>query len=220
MLEASWYPVALSGDIAPGTGNGTRIHGREIVVWRGVDGVAHVWDDRCPHRGMRLSFGFIRGNDIACLYHGWRYDGAGRCRYVPAHPQLTPPETIKASVHASVERLGMVWMRGDGDDPPPEERTVTPVRSITIACPPRDVAQSLRRDPGTGSRFGPFLVANGAGDEETLIGLQPLSDKASVLHMVIAGMQSDNAQKRASRWSEDLRCELETAAACRVGHLA
>lgn len=57
----------------------------------------------CPHRGMRLSLGFIRGDQVACLYHGWHYD-AGQCRYIPAHPQLTPPETIRVQAFETAER--------------------------------------------------------------------------------------------------------------------
>ena len=86
-------------------------------MWRDSDGVAHVWEDRCPHRGMRLSLGFVRGDQIACLYHGWRYDAAGQCRYIPAHPQLTPPETIRVPVLA----VG----GADGDDLGAKRRPAT-----------------------------------------------------------------------------------------------
>ena len=47
----------------------------------------HVWEDRCPHRGMRLSMGFVRSDRIACLYHGWQYGTDGHCLYIPAHPR-------------------------------------------------------------------------------------------------------------------------------------
>jgi Rieske [2Fe-2S] domain len=35
-----------------------------VVVWRGQDGKVHAWEDWCPHRGMRLSFGFARGKSL------------------------------------------------------------------------------------------------------------------------------------------------------------
>ena len=50
-----WHPVALSTSVEPGSSAGTQIDGREYVVWRDNNGVAHVWEDRCPHRGMKLS---------------------------------------------------------------------------------------------------------------------------------------------------------------------
>ncbi|RVC56037.1 Rieske (2Fe-2S) protein, partial [Mesorhizobium sp. M00.F.Ca.ET.038.03.1.1] len=86
-----WHPVALSASIEPGSSAGTHIDGKEFVVWRDNRGAPHVWEDRCPHRGMKLSFGFVRGDHIACLYHGWQYDTAGQCRYIPARPAQDEP---------------------------------------------------------------------------------------------------------------------------------
>ena len=56
MLEG-WTAVGLSGDWEPGAVAGVIVEGREWALWRGVSGKAHIWEDRCPHRGMRLSFG-------------------------------------------------------------------------------------------------------------------------------------------------------------------
>ena len=114
-----WYPLCLSGDIEPGTSTGTRLFGRELVVWRDHAGASHVWEDRCPHRGMRLSFGFVRGDRIACLYHGWQFDAAGRCRLIPAHPDLKVPPSIMVERYASAERLGIVWVRDHDVDEGP-----------------------------------------------------------------------------------------------------
>lgn len=111
MTGSAWHPVALSHDVARNTSTDTRLGGEELVVWRDGDGRIHVWPDRCPHRGMRLSFGFVRENHIACLYHGWRFDAAGQCRYIPAHPDLDVPPTIRIEPFATREQFGMVWVR-------------------------------------------------------------------------------------------------------------
>lgn len=217
----AWYPVALSSDIEPGTSNGTRLFGREIVVWRDSDGAAHVWEDRCPHRGMRLSFGFVRGDQIACLYHGWRYDAAGQCRTIPAHPQLTPPETIRVPVFASAERMGMIWVRSDGppQGEPPPDGDVTPVRSITVDCPPERALSHISGPPHApaggavdadlAGSLSPPLVAFRHGDDSVLVGVQPLSPDECVLHIVVQGDRRGPAQKRVSTWAEALRRTLE-----------
>ena len=67
----AWYPVALSNGIEPGRSAGTRLFDQELCIWRDTEGTAHAWEDRCPHRGMRLSFGFVRGDRIACLSLSW-----------------------------------------------------------------------------------------------------------------------------------------------------
>ncbi len=105
-MQQAWYPVALSEMIPAGTSAGVVIDGAEIVVWRDTSGAAHTWEDRCPHRGMKLSFGFVRGDHIACLYHGWEYDTGGTCRYIPAHPQLEVPKTICVKTYGVAEAGG------------------------------------------------------------------------------------------------------------------
>lgn len=72
----NWVPIALGKDVPAGTTRSAMLEDRALVIWRGADGEAHVWEDRCPHRGMRLSFGFVRENALNCLYHGWQY-GSG-----------------------------------------------------------------------------------------------------------------------------------------------
>jgi phenylpropionate dioxygenase-like ring-hydroxylating dioxygenase large terminal subunit len=66
-------PVSLSGGVEPGARTGTSVNGLPVVVWRGADGSVRAWPDRCPHRGMRLSFGFVRRNALVCIYHGWSF---------------------------------------------------------------------------------------------------------------------------------------------------
>ena len=44
----------------------------------------HAVEDRCPHRGARLSLGWNLGDRLACWYHGVEVDGTGTVRKVPA----------------------------------------------------------------------------------------------------------------------------------------
>jgi nitrite reductase (NADH) small subunit len=44
----------------------------DIAVFRLADGRLCAIEDRCPHRGARLSRGLIyEGDKVACLDHGW-----------------------------------------------------------------------------------------------------------------------------------------------------
>ena len=48
-----------------------RLHG-DIALFRGEDGRLFAIDDRCPHRGARLSNGAVYEVDkVACADHGW-----------------------------------------------------------------------------------------------------------------------------------------------------
>jgi nitrite reductase/ring-hydroxylating ferredoxin subunit len=225
-FPAEWYAVVLSDGLEAGTSAGTRLFGKEIVVWRDASGMAHAWEDRCPHRGMRLSFGFVRGDRIACLYHGWQYDAAGRCRYIPAHPDLNVPETICVSTYPCCEGIGMVWVHSElGNETPPELRfdcrDVTPVRSIYINCQPDMVLQYLleRKLPPlpAAATTGPRVARSGSlfaltvGSDELLAAVQPFDQSKTALHLAISGSQDCHAsgKKKIALWAQELRRYLE-----------
>ena len=78
-----WWPVAASWMITDEPRGLTRL-GEKIVVWRDKEGSVHCLEDRCPHRGARLSMGWNIGDRIACWYHGLEIGGDGVVKNVPA----------------------------------------------------------------------------------------------------------------------------------------
>ncbi len=68
-LRNYWYPVAPSWQVANAPIGLTRL-GEQLVVWRDQEGRVHALEDRCPHRGARLSLGWNLGDRVACWYHG------------------------------------------------------------------------------------------------------------------------------------------------------
>lgn len=194
-VPPGWTPVALSRDIPPATSAGAVCNGAEIVVWRDTAGAVHIWEDRCPHRGMKLSFGFVRGDRIACLYHGWEYDSSAACRYIPAHPELDVPATIRVARYRAVDAGGRVWVAGvdDLDAAPEFGDSVTPLRSLHADAPLLALAELFTAHglPGRGS-VSDVMVA---GAEIALTqsglrlraGLQPVHGGASALHLVVEG---------------------------------
>lgn len=130
-MTTGWTPIALSRDVPAGVTRAVLLDGKELVIWRG-DGAAHVWEDRCPHRGMRLSLGFVRDNSLNCLYHGWQYGAASSCIRIPAHPDLTVPPSIKANAYEAVEAGGLIWVRLAGEDTLPA-LPVDPIPVLSLA---------------------------------------------------------------------------------------
>lgn len=132
-----WVPVALSRDVPKGTTRAVLMDGAEFVIWRGEGGSVQIWEDRCPHRGMRLSFGFVRGDSLNCLYHGWTYGTGGACHKIPAHPDLTVPPTIRANTFTSAESGGLVLLhRGRDPGTPPVLLAGRPIASLAMATTP------------------------------------------------------------------------------------
>lgn len=227
-IGANWYAVAIAEGLESGTCAGVRLFDKEIVLWRDGAGSVHAWEDRCPHRGMRLSFGFVRGDRIACLYHGWQYSTDGQCRYIPAHPDLTVPTTIRATAYPCCESIGMVWIYSElgaepPPTPPPERQPVTPVRSIYLEHAAETIAERLAGGgvppfPADAANSRPAVEQHGAllsvrhGETEFLAALQPVGESKSALHLAICGRGEEwrgNGQKRVAQWAQELRGNLQ-----------
>lgn len=78
-----WYPVLESYEIGYKPLGVERL-GRRLVFWRPSDNKPHAHLDRCPHLGAVLSSGKICEDRLVCPFHGFEFDGDGRCHYIPA----------------------------------------------------------------------------------------------------------------------------------------
>jgi nitrite reductase/ring-hydroxylating ferredoxin subunit len=220
-----WHPVGLSHSIEAGSSAGTRLFGKELVVWRDTGGMAHVWEDRCPHRGMKLSFGFVRGDHIACLYHGWQYARGGYCQYIPAHPDLDVPKTIKVPVYQTQEYGGMIWtaLSGNPSPSPAYRDQAVPLRSLYLDCGAEAAIAELDRvrlmpfaSPALADTIVDHLTATlytvSTGDDRLLIGIQTISDTRTGLHLAICGspeLYEGAGQTHFLNWALQLRRALE-----------
>ena len=83
--------------------------GEDVALWR-CAGEIRAWQDLCIHRGTRLSLGSIEKDTVVCAYHGWTYDGDGRCVKIPAHPDQQPPAKAKVKTYLAKERYSLVWV--------------------------------------------------------------------------------------------------------------
>lgn len=116
-----WHPVAASWQVGNAPMGVTRL-GEQIALWRDAQGQVHAIEDRCPHRGARLSLGWNLGDRLACWYHGIEIDGGGVVKTVPAVSNC-PMEGKKCIKSYPVqERCGAVflWFGVDPEAPPAE----------------------------------------------------------------------------------------------------
>ena len=117
ILARHWYPVARIVDVGPKP-MAVSLLDVALVIYRSSAGIG-VARDLCPHRGVPLSMGTVDGDELTCAYHGLRYGPDGRCRYIPAHPELKPSEKFRLTVFPVLERYGLIWicLRPDGSEP-------------------------------------------------------------------------------------------------------
>ena len=202
-----WVPIALSRDVPVGSTRAVILEGREIAIWRGESGTAQVWEDRCPHRGMRLSFGFVRGDALNCLYHGWEYGAGASCRRIPAHPDLAVPPTIKAKAFVSAESGGMIWTRESGDEPLPALPDAKPLVSLAIDATPETLLMVSAAVPQGGAQ----IFADQIDGTTFHMGWHQVSDGKTMLHCTTRGAADPAAALRAVRALRD-RAERRAAA--------
>ena len=84
LLRRFWHPVALSKELVPGKAMPLKVLGEELTLFRGESGKAHMVGGRCAHRRTLLHTGWVQGEKIRCIYHGWQYDATGQCVHRPA----------------------------------------------------------------------------------------------------------------------------------------
>jgi nitrite reductase (NADH) small subunit len=70
--SASWLQVCALTDLRSAGVSTLVLPELQVAVFRLADERMFAVEDRCPHRGARLSAGVIYdGDKIACLDHGW-----------------------------------------------------------------------------------------------------------------------------------------------------
>ena len=82
--------------------------GREIVAWRGIDGVLVISEARCPHQFVHLaSSGTVDGCELVCTAHFWRLTAQGEGS---VRDTMGRREQVSAlRVFSTVQILGKIW---------------------------------------------------------------------------------------------------------------
>lgn len=123
-----WYPAVMSHDLRRQP-RSVALMGKPFVLYRDSSGTAHALVDRCPHRNVPLSLGRVhRDGTLECGYHGWRFDGSGRCAAVPALDggPAAGSSPRDAEARPVRERDGVVWIWGSDEADPTREPFALP----------------------------------------------------------------------------------------------
>ncbi len=124
MLKNFWYAVEFGDKVGRRPAKVTCL-GQDFVLYRTRRGEVVCLSDLCVHRGGALSMGTVKGDTVACPYHGWEYEPGGACVRIPANPPGRGiPGKARVDSYPTVERYGMVW--AFLGDLPEEERPPIP----------------------------------------------------------------------------------------------
>jgi nitrite reductase/ring-hydroxylating ferredoxin subunit len=223
-----WYAVGGSATLAPGSLMPATLLDSELVVWRDSTGAIHAWHNRCIHRGLRMTLGFVDGDHLACRYHGWRYGAGGKCKIIPAHPDMTPPDDFRIPTYAARDQVGLIWASigtaGESVELDGLDQGFHFCRDLVVRQSPEQVAALVRRaifrpfgDPPGDITYeykdiSPSVIQIDArsGDETTsvLLAIQPISQERTGLH-VLAGGESAAERRHYADWARRLRWFME-----------
>ena len=172
-LVEGWYWVLRSKELKKGKIKPVTMLGRDLIVFRGEDGVARVMDAYCPHMGAHLAEGRVDGQGVRCFFHHWKFAEDGQCVDVPC--QKTP---VKAGIRAwpTEEKYGMIWL-WSGESPRHPAPYIPELKDV-------------EEDSGFGNAFEkgchPNIVMVNAIDEQHFHSVHPLaSSLADGLHFDI-----------------------------------
>jgi 4beta-methylsterol monooxygenase len=124
-----WYPAAWDADVPRGKAVEIVFWKRSIALYRGQDGVLRALEDRCAHRQLKLSIGQVTGCNLTCSYHGWEYDGEGRCANIPHDLFGNKMPEIKVRTYPVKVRHGIIWIF-PGDPAMAKERDVPAIPEL------------------------------------------------------------------------------------------
>ena len=216
--------IGFSNDLPTARAMRAIVENVDLAVWRSESGKVSAWDNRCPHRGMRLSHGFVRGESLACMYHGWQFSTAGKCKYIPALPSLEPSEAARPKAYSVIEQNKLLWVSVEGEAIPCTiDVQMEPLRSLTFTCTPAQAHTAFLETPLSpalnvpevstklNSKKNMLTVFSDATNPEITIVFQRQNANAVVAHVMAHQKWSNKQRVELSRWCEHIRRVAERA---------
>lgn len=114
-LPSHWYVIGRTSEVKSGQIVPLTRMGQALVLWRDASGKLVVMDDRCPHRLAQLSLGELKDGRLACPFHGFQFDSAGNCQWVPELGRGAPKLCVKT--YQAQEKEGWIWLWWGAGEP-------------------------------------------------------------------------------------------------------
>ena len=101
-LINTWYVAAWDHEFDGGKLLARTILEKAVVLYKGDSGRVVALDNRCCHRGAKLSNGRREGDDVRCMYHGLKFDPSGKCIQIPGQDNI--PKNLGVKSYPVLER--------------------------------------------------------------------------------------------------------------------
>jgi len=118
-----WHCLGLADSFRDRQPHAIEAFGTKLVAFADAAGALHVLDGYCRHMGGDLTQGTVKGDEVACPFHDWRWGGDGRCKGVPYAHRVPPRARTRSWTTLEENRMLFVWNDPEGN-PPPEHVTI------------------------------------------------------------------------------------------------
>ncbi len=108
----NWFKVCKSKDLKDKPLS-KKIKGIPLVFFRGKDGKVGSLLDRCPHRNIPMSKGWVENENLVCRHHGWHFNTEGVCTKVAQLKVLDENQNRNAVHFISMEQDGIIYVHCD-----------------------------------------------------------------------------------------------------------
>jgi 3-ketosteroid 9alpha-monooxygenase subunit A len=113
-----WHCLGLAETFRGGGPHAVRAFGTKLVVFADSAGQLHVLDAFCRHMGGDLTRGTVKGDQVACPFHDWRWGGDGRCAQIPYARRVPPTARTRSWLTLEQNKQLFVWNDAQGNPPP------------------------------------------------------------------------------------------------------
>jgi 3-ketosteroid 9alpha-monooxygenase subunit A len=120
-----WHCFGLAEEFRDGKPHAVNAWGAKLVVFADSQGEIHVLDGYCRHMGGDLTQGEVKGDEIACPFHDWRWGGDGKCKQIPYARRV--PLRARTQAFSTAIRDGLLFVWHDVEDSEPDHDLLPPL---------------------------------------------------------------------------------------------
>ncbi|WP_034268957.1 Rieske 2Fe-2S domain-containing protein [Haloechinothrix halophila] len=124
-----WHCIGLAKDYKDGKPHAINAFGTKLVVFQGEDGKINVLDGFCRHMGGDLTQGTVKGNEVACPFHDWRWGGDGKCKSIPYGKRVPLRARTRSWLTYEENEQLFIWHDPQGR-PPGDELTIPRIEGV------------------------------------------------------------------------------------------
>jgi 3-ketosteroid 9alpha-monooxygenase subunit A len=112
-----WHCLGLTDTFRDGKPHAIWAFGGKLVVWQDSLGELNVLDGYCRHMGGDLTQGEVKGDEVGCPFHDWRWGGDGKCKAIPYARRVPLRARTQAYATEIVNDQLFIWYDPEGSEP-------------------------------------------------------------------------------------------------------